>query len=292
MPGPRDQLATLLAPFSPRLLDASARGSGWNSVWFLAWKGKPVVLKVYGRRRTRIREWLTHVTQLCGGRTGYTAGARRETERLCLTLWRETGFDVPRIDCEPLPLPPLPAPFLLMEYLPGPSLAAFLSDPSVQPEEKDAGFIRFLSDWGRRHAAALVLSEPALLQEHPGLDHLLVSGIRLATFDLEVAYTSRGRVAEGISAEIAGFVRSLFKSLPEQNARHYLQLLAQAYPSRSRLIRVHTDLFTNPSPVRRLFHALDRRLLRKPGRLDKYVAAERLREALVAGKKERHPCDV
>jgi hypothetical protein len=173
-----------------------------------------------------------------------------------------------------------------MEYLPGPSLAAFLSDPSVQPEEKDAGFIRFLSDWGRRHAAALVLSEPALLQEHPGLDHLLVSGIRLATFDLEVAYTSRRRVAEGISAEIAGFVRSLFKSLPEQEARYYLQRLAEAYPNRSRLIRVHTDLFSNPSPVRRLFHALDRRLLRKPGRLDKYVAAERLREALGDGKKQ------
>jgi hypothetical protein len=284
MPAPRDQLAALLAPFAPRLLDASARGSGWNSVWLLAWNERSYVLKIYGRRRTRLREWMTHLSQRLTGKTGYTANARRETERRCLTLWRDAGFDVPRIDCAPVPLPPLPVPFLLMEYLPGPLLGSFLADPDGRPEEKKRLFLRFLGDWGKRHAAALARSEPALLQEHPGLDHLLVSGTRLATFDLEVAYTSRSRVAESVSAEIAGLVRSLFKVLPEQEAGRYLGLMAKSYPDRSRLARVHTDLFNSPSPAVRPIHALDRRLFRKPGSLDKYGAAERLRAALAAEK--------
>ncbi len=284
MTAPRDQLAILLAPLSPRLLDASTRGSGWNSVWLLTGNGKPVVLKIYGRRRTRLREWMTHLAQTLGGRTGYTAPDRQRTERHGLRLWRKNGFDVPRIGCEPLPLPPLPAPFLLMEYLPGPSLAAFLADPARTPGEKDALFLRFLSDWSRRHATALNLGEPALLQEHPGLDHLLVSGARLVTFDLEVAYTSRRHMAEAVSAEIAGFVRSLFKVLPDLEARHFLRLLSDAYPDRTRLARVYTDLFDNPVLSHRLLHALDRRFLRKPGRLDKYLAAERLRDSLVAEK--------
>ncbi len=280
MPPPRDLLIALLSPFSPRLLDASARGSGWNSVWLLTGNGTSVVLKIYGRRRTRIREWLTCLANAIGGRTGYTAAARRKTEHQGLTLWREAGFDVPRITCAPLPMPPLPAPFLLLEYLPGPSLAALLSDPGVERAEKETLFLRFIHDWGRRHAVALDLSEPGLLQEHPGLDHVLVSDGRLVTFDLEVAYTSRRQVAETVSTEIAGLVRSLFKFLPERDAELYLRLITESYPDRSRLLRVHTDLFANASPLRRLLHALDRRLLRTPGRLDKFVAATRLRDAL------------
>lgn len=284
MTAPRDQLAALLAPLAPRLLDASARGPGWNSIWSLSQNGNTVILKVYGRRRARFREWTTDLSQRLGGRTGYTARARHATEARCLRLWREAGFDVPAL-LEPgaFPLPPLPAPFLLMEYVPGPTLAAFLADPQTAAGPKEARLRAFAAALSARHAAALAGREPALLQEHPGLEHVLVSGPRLVTFDLETAYTSPAGVADAVSAEIAGTVRSLFKALPGAGARHCLGAFIQGYPDRARLERVAADLFENPSPARRLLHALDRRLLRKPGRFDKFAAARLLREALGRG---------
>lgn len=277
---PRDQLAALLAAYEPRLLDASARGSGWNSVWRLSIRGRPVVLKVYGRRRARLREAMTHLAQLASGLTGYTAPARRAAEAHGLRLWRDAGCDCPALESPPPDFPGLPAPFLLMEYLPGPSLKEALADPAVSREARDALFRRYLDAMGRRHAAALARREPALVQEHPGLDHALVSGNRLAVFDLETAYTARGFVADAISAELAGLVRSLFRALPAADARHYLDRLAADYPDRGRLADVSRNLVRNPSPGRRLLHALDRLLFRKRGQLDKYAAARLLDEAL------------
>lgn len=280
MPSPRDQLAQLLGAFSPRLLDASARGSGWNSVWRIDLNGSTRVLKVYGRRRGRFREWMTDATHRLGGRTSYTAAARRDTEARCLRLWREAGFDVPAL-ADPTPdFPRLPAPFLLMEYIPGPSLAKTLADPDMAAEQKSALWRRYAAEWGARHAAVLARGEPALLQEHPDLEHVLVSGDRLVTFDLEVAYTGAGTVCDRIAAELAGMVRSLFKRLPPEEARHLLRLLIDAYPDRTRLEAVDAALFANASPLKRLFHALDRRLIRKAGGMDKYAAARLLRNAL------------
>ncbi|MFO7536023.1 MAG: hypothetical protein R6X19_10160 [Kiritimatiellia bacterium] len=284
MTAPRDQLAALLAPFAPRLLDASARGSGWNSIWSLSLPGNTVVLKIYGRRRARFREWSTDLSQRLGGRTGYTARARHAIEKRGLRLWRESGFDVPAL-LQPgtFPLPPLPAPFLLMEYVPGPTLSDFLADPQLSDGDKEARLRAFAAALSARHTVAIAMREPALLQEHPGLEHVLVSGARLVTFDLETAFTSRAGVPNAVSAEIAGTVRSLYRRLPVAAARHYLGVLVSAYPDRARLEQVAVDLFENPSPARRALHALDRRLLRKPGRLDKYAAARLLREALGRG---------
>ncbi len=283
---PRDQLASLLAAYSPRLLDASGRGSGWNSIWLLTYCGRPHILKVYGRRRARLREALTHLTQLAGGLSGYTAPARHATEARCLRLWREAGFDCPALEEAPAGCPPLPAPFLLMEYLPGPSLAAALADSTADPAGQDILFRRFLATLCRRHAVALERREPALIQEHPGLDHCLVSGERLAVFDLETAYTSKAVVADAISGEIAGLIRSLFRVLPPAQARHFMERLAADYPDRARLASVERDLFDNPSPFRRILHAIDRRLLRKKGRFDKYAAA-RLLGATLRGEQKK-----
>ncbi len=284
MPSPRDQLARLLGAFAPRLMDASARGAGWNSVWQIEIKGASRVLKVYGRRRGILREWMTDLAQRLGGRTPYTAAARRETETRCLRLWREAGFDVPGLVDPPPDFPKLPAPFLLMEYIPGASLANALGDPAMAEKERTALWRRCAAAWGARHAAALTRREPALLQEHPALDHVLVSGNRLVTFDLEVTYTDDGNVPDRIAAELAGLVRSLFKSLPPAEARRLLREWVSAYPTRARLEAVYPALFANASPMRRLFHALDRIFLRKAGGMDKYAAARLLREALTEKK--------
>jgi hypothetical protein len=278
MAAPRDQLLSLLAPFTPRLLDASARGSGWNSVWRLTVDGKDIVLKVYGRRRTRLREWMTDFSHRVSGRTGYTAASRMRTESRCLRLWREAGFDVPALEAAPKGFPRLPAPFLLMEFIPGQSLLHVLTDTKAPQTARDGLFMRCMEDLSARHDVALEHREAALLQEHPALDHVLVTESRRVTFDLEVAYTTRHGVADCVTGEIAGLIRSLLKTVSPAEARHYVQLMADAYPNRGRLARVYGDLYENPSPVRRLLHALDRR--RKQGPSDKYAAASLLREIL------------
>jgi len=281
MPSPRDQLDSLLAAYTPRRIDASARGSGWNSVWIILSGDRPLILKVYGRRRSRIRERLIDLSHRFGGRTPYTAAARRQTEARCLHLWQSCGFDVPTLVTPPLDFPALPAPFLLQAFVPGPTLADALGDDAIPWADRRALWQRAVAAWGRRHEAALARREPALIQEHPGLDHLLVSGPRLVTFDMEVAYTGRATVPDRIAAELCGLVRSLFKRLPPEPAAALLDDLVAAYPVRARLEEIHPALFNHPAPLRRLGHRLDRRWLRKPGALDKYEAARRIQAALL-----------
>jgi hypothetical protein len=260
-------------------IDGSSRGSGLNAVWKIRVDGRPVILKTYSSRRAPFQSCLNNVGHLLSGRTPYTARARQRTERWNLLLWRQHGFDVPALlPC--LPLEKLPIPHLCMEYIEGRTLSAYLADDRIPAAERDETFDRFLATWGSRHSRADRLSEPRLLQEHGTLDHVLVSGRRLATFDLEVSFRGGRRVRSCISGEISGYLRSLLKQQSPETSQRLLAMLVRRYPHRSYLEEVCTELLRNGNPLFRLLHALERRCRGKPGAIHKYNAAAALLRAL------------
>jgi hypothetical protein len=271
-------LRASLAPFAPRRLDVSRRGSGLNAVWRITLDGAPAVLKTYDTRRGPVRTALTALEHRLSGRTPYAAAARQRTERDGLRLWRDAGFDVPALHETPLPVR-LPVPHLCMEWLPGPTLPAFLTDAAQPDSAREDALRRFAPAWAARHALALERDEPRLLQEHATLDHVLVSGERLVTFDLEVAFRPGAHVPALIAREICGYLRSILRRLPAAPGIRAFEVLVAAYPQRDILDTAWREILANPRPAARLLHAIERRLAgRRPW--PRHAVAARIRAAI------------
>lgn len=266
-----------LLPWRAERLDGSLRGSGLNAVYLIQRPDGPAILKTYSNRRNHWESFWTNLGNWFGGRTGYTARDRHRTESASLALWRAAGLDVPRL----LPDPPglrLDLPHLCMEFVDGELLSAHLADEHVPLPERDATFVRFLESWAARQALAAERRDARLIQEHGSFEHVLRAGDRLVTFDLEVAFRRRRPVPAARVAEICGYLRSLFRLLPEPVARHFFDLAVARHPRREFLQEVPRLLLRNPAPVARLLHAFDRRR-RKPGSWHKFRIAEMLAAA-------------
>jgi len=174
------------------------------------------VLKLYRRRQGRLGEFLAGLSQrFVEKKRGVTAAERRATEALMLALWTAHGFDVPRLLDGPS-LRGLGPHVLWMEHCPGPTLAAVLADDARPWDERCALLERVAGDQGRRHAAAVEARDPRLLQEHATLNHVLVCGERLVTFDLEGGFLGTVDPTEALSLELAGTLRSLEKATGER----------------------------------------------------------------------------
>ncbi|MDI6775597.1 MAG: hypothetical protein QME60_09505, partial [Verrucomicrobiota bacterium] len=87
-------------------------------------------------------------------------------------------------------------------------------------------------------------------------DHVMVAGERLATFDLEVSF-ARGNVRALVAREIAGYLVSLFRRLPEPQAARFLAQFAAGYPDQARIEFVVREFSASPNTWRRSLHALD-----------------------------------
>ena len=268
-----------LGPWQAVRLDGSLRGSGLNAVWKIRLPDGPAILKTFSARRSHGRTFWTNVANRLGGRTSYTARGRHRTETASLALWKEAGLDVPRL----LPCPPamrLCLPHFCMEFLDGELLSRHLANENVSGADRDDTFVRFLRIWAARHALAVKRQDSRLIQEHGSFEHVMKVDDRLVTFDLEVAFRRRRSVRACLVQEICGYLRSLFRLLPDPLARHFFELAVKEYPRRDYLREVPRHLFRNPNPISRIVHGFDRRLLRKPGKWHKYRVAELLETEL------------
>jgi len=218
------------------LLAAGKRGDGRHFVVRAQIGGRDLVVKLYGRKRDAVRDFLRDVGQrLLVGKSGVRAERRAATERRVLALWRREGFDVPEL-LEEVELPAeIVQPSVVMEYVPGRTLDAVVADPSIAIDEKRRVVTRLARELERRHARARALREPLLIQVHASLGHVLhvragetvgrsaasaaPASERLVTFDFEVAWTRRRGLEAMVRHEFTHYRDSLAKgSLPEERA--------------------------------------------------------------------------
>lgn len=228
------------------VLAHSARGDGRHWVLKVERGGRPVVLKLYGRKRDRLRDFLRDLGhRFLVGKTGMTPAARMRTERDALELWRRHGFAVPRVlDVElPREVPPLR---LVLEWVDGRTLKRLLADPAVPIEEKRRLVARCARDWSRRHDLAIELREPRLLQAHASFAHVLVADDALVTIDFEVGWL-RPDVERLVSLELASFL-SFGPRLPAAQADALLDAVVESYSPRERLALAVRDAPRGPYP--------------------------------------------
>lgn len=194
------------------ILNTSQRGDGRQQIIKLPCDNRFIILKCYGLKRSRLRALIRQFGSFfLVKKSSFTAKGRRETELAVLALWKREGFDVP--DTYEPPLLPENFPYcIVMEWLPGPSMTAFLRDKDVSLDIKKQVVKRYAKAWGERHARAIELTEPRLLQENPTLAHVFVSGDRLVHIDFEIVFTWKKDLARLVRREIVGILDSMAKS--------------------------------------------------------------------------------
>ena len=253
-------------------LDRSRGGGGRHRVVKASFGGIPVVVKCYGPKAGPVRTAFRRFgSRFLVGKSSVTPVGRRETERAVLRLWRREGFDVPAL-VEEAAFPELEGtPYLVMEWIEGPTLERFLADPSVPPERKEAAVARFAPILARRHARALALGEPALLFENPTFNHVFLSGDRLVHHDFEIVFRRRRGLERLVRREIVGFLCSLAKAASGRFPS-LLRVLVEGYPDRGILARTAGELaryggiplFPWLGPLTMLLHRSERRRRRAP----------------------------
>ena len=215
------------------VLDISTRGDGQHRVLKIIHKEKPLVLKCYGLKRSRMRTVIKQFGYVIAeGKSSFSVSGRFRTEQEVLELWRREGFDVPEL-FYPDFLSDIPIPCLAMEWISGRTLTNVFQDSGTPLNRKKELIERFADVSGNRHGLALKLQDYRFIFGHPTFSHVMLSGNRMVHFDFEIVYR-KGYMESIIRREIAGFIYSLAKSSKGQFP-DLLKTLVSAYPNQSRI---------------------------------------------------------
>ena len=256
-----------------------------NFLYKIPFRGDYAVIKVYYGSRSRIQTLFKSLENLVVGQTSYMPETRLRVERECLDVWRKHGFRVyDTFDDVVIEAPECPpGGYTVFEYRKGPNLNEYLSDGSIDLEERFATFRRFLAEWGRRHALALSEREPRLVHENGDGKHVMIFDDGFHWFDFEMIWRKESRIADTVSHEIIQYLWQISKSIPEALRPRLLAETVAHYPDRGRLEEAWRLFLANRRPIQRLARAFDERTERGRKPTSKYSVARRLRELLEAG---------
>jgi len=251
-----------------------------NRIWRVATPGGTVLQKLYAERGGWLRAWGRELTtRLFGAKTSTRAAGRRATEARLLALWREAGLDVPA-DLSAAHPELVNVRTLVLEDVPGTLLSAALADPALPAARREELLRRFAAACRRRHDQALSRGEPALIQEHGSVQHVIVSGSRLVSFDLENAFRPRRDLRPLLAKELASVLRSLARLGDEPRFRADLAVFVAGYGDVERLREVARHYLAPSSLLWRVVWAVDRRYDERRGRRHgKYRVLRALRDA-------------
>ncbi len=266
-------------------LDCSPRGDGKHGIFLINAANKKLVLKCYGRKRSAWQTLLDNLEHLIVGKSLTWAKTRFKTEKKSLEIWAKHGFDVFRqpSDSSKINSPKINIgrPFIIFEYVTGRTALEYFADPKVEHKDKIELLKQFIPEWNRRHKLAMETQNRYLLQEHPSFKHVFKSNDnRLIYFDFETVYTPRHSIKALIGREIAGYVRSLIKVVPEKKSKEFLDLIINEYPDTEYLSYPDFYFFRHPNLLLRLLCAIDRQMPRHKKRHSKYPVAKLLDERL------------
>ena len=261
-------------------LDCSPRGDGKHGIFLINAADKKLIIKCYGRKRSAWQTLLDNLEHLIVGKSLTWAKTRFKTEKKSLEIWAGHGFDVFR-------QPPLDSkinidqPFIMFEYVTGLTALEYFANPEVEHKDKIDLLKKVIPEWNKRHKLAMETQNRYLLQEHPSFKHVFKSDDnRLIYFDFETVYTARHSIKALIGREIAGYVRSLVKVVPEKRCREFIDVIISEYPDHEYLSYPYLYFFRHPNLLLRLLCAIDRRMPRHKKRHSKYPVAKLLNKRL------------
>ncbi|MHC5212684.1 MAG: BUD32 family EKC/KEOPS complex subunit [Planctomycetota bacterium] len=237
-----------------------------NRIWRVRTPDGTVLQKAYGERGSW---WHVHgrdlATRLRGDKTSTRARGRRATEARLLALWRDAGLDVPA-DLSAAHPELAGETVLVLEDVPGRLLPDLLADTKTPPEQRHDLVTRYALSLHHRLALALKRQEAGLVHEHGGALHVIVSGERLVTFDLENGFRPRADVRPLVYKELAACLRSLARGRDAAAFEADLATFVGAWPERELLAATVQHYLHPVRALDRLVWGLDRRRSERRGR--------------------------
>ena len=270
----------LPADWSISRLDRSRRGSDCQGIFLVSTAQKRFVIKVFGPKCGPMRHQLNRIDHHITGRSAPDPTSRYQTEKRALRIWRQNGFDVfGQLDNEAEL--DIPYPYLLMEYVHGPTLKNHFRDANVSVAAKKRVLKRFVPEWSRRHHLAKRNAERFLIQEHASFKHVLLADDgRLISFDFEEIFTQRFSPAFLIGREIAGYLRSLYRVTSPAEFDTYLDIILDYYSPTEFLQYPYRYFFHHPNQLLRWSYGLIRQLPANRRENSRYAVIQRLQNRL------------
>lgn len=262
-----------------RMLEGPSPRGGGNLLYVVGEGADARVLKLYRRRRAAWRAPFRTFGHWIEGKRGVGPQRRHDTERELLVLWREAGFDVPAVFDDPLPAG-VAAPGLWMEFCPGPTLYSCLAGGAWSVDEATDAVRRFAAELGRRQQHALTTWDVRFVHEHASINHVLVFGERLVSFDLEGAWLRLRSVLPAVADELASIVRTICRAAPD-HTDELLDAFAVGYGDAAQLYRL-VERGLRAGLLARVKGLRGKARMAMEGKLSKRAALKRLRSRIEA----------
>lgn len=207
---------------------------------------------------------------------------RRDCEEQTLRLWNKAGFRVPRIAS--IDLPELHGtPYLVMEYLDGPTLQEYLRRAGGTRVQKLEWLSRILRENCRRQALALREHQTRLFHPDPNSSNVILVGSEFCFIDFETS-VAQDQFADAAAIETAKFCRWTARDLGIDTLPELMNRLVEAYHDDPLVLR-RIVRRTQGRPFQFFHRWQDRKRKRKqPTEVTKYDIADALAQALANTK--------
>jgi tRNA A-37 threonylcarbamoyl transferase component Bud32 len=167
---------------------------------------------------------------------GPDSSARHRQEKFMINHWKQAGFIVPQIYDKQVP--DVPEPYLVTDFIEGPSLREYLSAENPTMPEKLAVLAKLFEQLRRRHDTAIQSNDQYLIHYDPSSGNIIYTADNFYFVDFESPPKSRYSVSESASIELATLCRWIVRDLGAESLEKVLKLLVTAYKGQEPLLNL------------------------------------------------------
>jgi tRNA A-37 threonylcarbamoyl transferase component Bud32 len=160
--------------------------------------------------------------------------ARRQQETIMINHWKQAGFMVPQIHDKQVP--DVPEPYLLTDFIEGPSLREYLLAESPAIPEKLAVLAKLFEQMRQRHDTAIQTNDQYLIHYDPSSGNIIYTADSFYFVDFESLPKSRYTISESASIELATLCRWIVRDIGLKFLEQVLKQMVTAYKGQESLL--------------------------------------------------------
>ncbi len=204
---------------------------------------------------------------------------RNQQEKFMINHWEKTGFTVPQIYDKTVP--DVPEPYLVTDFIEGPSLREYLSAENHTMPEKLTVLAKLFEQLRRRHDTAIQTNDPYLIHYDPSSGNIIYTADNFYFVDFESPPKSRWTIPESASIELATLCRWVVRDLGSKFLEQVLKQMVTAYKGQETLLNLVVKR-TNARPFQ-FYHRWknQRHKMLYPNDVTKYDIADGLSHIII-----------
>jgi len=167
---------------------------------------------------------------------GSDSSARHRQEKFMINHWKQAGFMVPQIYDKQVP--DVPKPYLVTDFIEGPSLREYLSAKDPTMPEKLAVLAKLFEQMRQRHDTAIQTNDQYLIHYDPSSGNIIYTGDSFYFVDFESPPKSRCTISASASIELATLCRWIVRDMGQKSLEQVLKQMVTAYKEQEPLLNL------------------------------------------------------